>query len=127
VNFALGKIPSGGKSPRKCIYSVAAQETAKHRAQFGWPPVSDVAAVTKPRRQTQAPARISAVSGPTFAILSREDMRRRYCCLTTFFHALVAKIQPDKVVRWCQDVEFLAIFTSCIFREPRAAHFTPAF
>jgi len=25
--------------------SVAAQETAKHRAKFGWPPVSDVAAV----------------------------------------------------------------------------------
>jgi len=56
VNFARGEIPSGGKSPRKCIglYSVAAQETAKHRAKFGWPPVSDVAAVlTKPRRETR--------------------------------------------------------------------------
>jgi len=41
-----------GKSPRKCIYSVPAQETAKDRAKFGWPPVSDVAAVTKPRRET---------------------------------------------------------------------------
>ena len=28
VNFARGDIPSGGKSPRKCIYSVAAQETS---------------------------------------------------------------------------------------------------
>jgi len=34
------------------VYSVAAQETAKHRAKFGWPPVSDVAAVTKARRKT---------------------------------------------------------------------------
>jgi len=33
-----------GKSPRKCIYSVPAQETAKYRAKFGSPPVSDVAA-----------------------------------------------------------------------------------
>jgi len=31
VNFARGKIPLGGKSPRKCIYSVRPQETAKHR------------------------------------------------------------------------------------------------
>jgi len=42
----------GGKRPRKCIYSIPAQETAKHRALLGWPPVSDVAAVTKPRRET---------------------------------------------------------------------------
>ena len=35
VNFAPGKIPSEGKSPRKCIRHVAAQETAKHRAKFG--------------------------------------------------------------------------------------------
>jgi len=34
VNFAPGKIPLGGKSPRKCIYSVPAQETAKHRANL---------------------------------------------------------------------------------------------
>ena len=38
--------------PQKCIYGVPAQETAKHRANFGWPPVSDVAAVTKPRSET---------------------------------------------------------------------------
>ena len=28
VNFAAGKIPSGSKSPQKCIYSVPVQETA---------------------------------------------------------------------------------------------------
>jgi len=52
VNFVRGEIPSGGNSPRKCIYSVAAQETAKHRAKFGWPPLSNIAAVTKPKRET---------------------------------------------------------------------------
>jgi len=53
VNFGPGKILSGGKSPKKCIYNVPAKETAKHRAKFGWPPVSDVAAVTKARRETR--------------------------------------------------------------------------
>ena len=53
VNFAPGKIPSGGKIPRKCIYSVPALETAKHPAKFGWPVVRDVAAITKARRETR--------------------------------------------------------------------------
>ena len=53
VNFALGKFLSGGKSPQNCIYSVSAQETAKHRAKIGVTPVSDVAAVTLPRRETR--------------------------------------------------------------------------
>jgi len=42
-------------------------------------------------------------------------------------HALVAKIQPDKVVRWCPDANFLQFFASCIISEPRAAHLRPAF
>ena len=37
----------------KCIYSVALQKTAKHRAKFVWLPLSDVAAVMKPRRETR--------------------------------------------------------------------------
>jgi len=37
----------------KNVYNiVAAQETAKHRAKFGWLPLSDVAAVTERRRET---------------------------------------------------------------------------
>jgi len=38
-------------------------------------------------------------------------------------YALVAKTQADKIARWCPDGEFLAIFASCIFSEPRAAGF----
>ena len=52
VHFARGKIPSSGKSPQKCIYGVPAQETAKDHATFGWPTVSDVAAVMNTRRET---------------------------------------------------------------------------
>ena len=40
-----------------------------------------------------------------------KDMWRRYRCLTIFFrlsiYALAVKIQPDKVVRWCQNGDFL--------------------
>jgi len=40
-----------GKSLQKCtIYSVPAEEMAKHCAKIGCPLVSDIAAVTKPRR-----------------------------------------------------------------------------
>ena len=42
----------GGKSPRKCIYSVSAQEMAKHRAKFGSRPLSNVGAVMKPTCET---------------------------------------------------------------------------
>ena len=56
---------------------------------------------------------------------------RRHCCLIKFFrlstYDLVAKIQPDKVVRWCPNGEFFAIFCVLYFSEPRAAHFRPAF
>jgi len=33
--------------------SVAVHETAKHHAKFRLPPVNDVAAVTKPRRESR--------------------------------------------------------------------------
>jgi len=53
VNLEPGKIPLRGNSRRKCIYSLPAQVTAKHRAKFGWLPLSDVAAITKPRRESR--------------------------------------------------------------------------
>ena len=52
---------------------------------------------------------ISAVSGPKFAILWGHV--EEILLLNKFFfrlsiRALVAKIQPDKVVRWCQNGDF---------------------
>jgi len=46
------KFRQGQEPPKVCTY-VPAQETTKDRAKFGWPPVSDVAAVTKPRPETR--------------------------------------------------------------------------
>jgi len=109
-----------GKSPGKCIYSVPVQKTAKHRAKFGWPPLSDVAAVTKPWRETHwnllGCSKVTNRSQPLVGRSSPycEDIWGRYCCLTSFFRfsigGLVAKIYPDKVVWWCPDGKFLAIF-----------------
>jgi len=80
----------GGKSHRKCICSIPAQEMPKHRARFGWPPVSDVAAVTKQRRET----RWNFLGCPKLAnrsqqLISRssaycENIWMRYCRLTFF-------------------------------------------
>ena len=67
----------GQESLKMYIYSVPAQETAKHRAKFGWLPLRDVgkgnqaktrsrlkfACVSKTRQQ------ISSVSRPKFTIL----------------------------------------------------------
>jgi len=57
VNFAPGRIPLGGKSAEKGIYSVSAQKTAKHRAKFQFAGVP----------QTGKP--ISGTNGPMLAIL----------------------------------------------------------
>jgi len=56
----------------------------------------------------QTRQQVSAVSRPSSPYY--EDMWRRYRRLIIFFglpiHA-AAKIQPDKVVRWCQNGDFL--------------------
>ena len=80
-----------GKSPRKCIYSLPARETADYRAKFDRPPLSDVSAVTKARRET----RRNLLGCPKFPnryqpLVGRrsphcENMWGRYCCLTSLF------------------------------------------
>jgi len=70
-----------GRQPPKCIHGVPAQEMAKHPAKYCWPPLSDVGAVTKPRRETgwNLPKLLNRSS------LYCEHIWRRYCCLTSFF------------------------------------------
>ena len=75
---------------------------------------------------------ISAANGPKFTILW--DMRRIYCSLTFFFDCryicLSCKVQRDDwqscamVPRWRIFGDFFAF---CIFSEPHAAQFRPAF
>jgi len=48
----LAKFRYGATAAQKCICSLAAQVRTKRCAKFGWIPLSDVAAVTKPRRES---------------------------------------------------------------------------
>jgi len=104
-------------------------------AKFGWRPLLECRAVTMPRRESrsnlQGCPKLANRSQPLGGRSSPhyKDMWGRYRCLTSFFfwlsiHASAAKIQLDKIVRWCQHGDF---FASCIFSEPRAAHFRHAF
>ena len=136
MNFAPGKIPSGGKSPGKCIYSVPlpAQEMVKHCAKFSWPPVSDVAAVMKPTCETHW----NLLACPKLANRSKPlvggslpycgDMWKTYCYLTSFFPIVHTCLSCEDTARQsCAMVPKWRIFASCISSEPRAAHFRHAF
>jgi len=80
-------------------------------------PTTRCRAVTLPRRHThwslQGCPKLPNRSQPLMGWSSPyyENLWRRYCCLTSFFplsiHALVVKIQPDKVVPWCRNGDFL--------------------
>ena len=71
-------------------------------AKFGWRPLLECRAVTKPKRETrwnlQVCPKLTKQSQPLVGRSSPYygDMWRRYCCLTSFFrlaiHALFAKI-----------------------------------
>ena len=73
------------------MYSVPAQKTTKHRAKFSWPPVSDVAAVTKPRREIgENLLGYPKLVNPSQLLVGRstpycENLWGRYCCLISFF------------------------------------------
>ena len=78
--------------------------------------------------QTRQP--VSAVSGPSSPYC--EGMWRRYYCLTSFFpiveiHAQMQRYSPTKLWDGAKMANFCVLFASCIFSEPRAAHFGPAF
>jgi len=105
-----------------------AQPDGRH-AKYRWRPLFNAAVWLTPTTRvpcsntakTRNPLKIAGVppNSPTDQpLVSRsspyyEDIWRRYLttCLTSFFrlsiHASAAKIQPDKVVRWCQNGDVL--------------------
>jgi len=87
-------------------------------AKFGWRPLLECRAVTLPRGESRwnwkGCPKLANRSQPLIArsSLYYDYMWKRYRCLTSFFfrlsiHASAAKIQPDKIVRWCQNGDFL--------------------
>ena len=97
-------------------------------AKFDWRPLvpcSNAAKTPHPLKFAGVPQTnqtVSAASGPKFTILCGHV--EEILLLNKFFfrlsiHALVAKIQPDKVVRWCAYGDFLRNF--CLLYFQRAA------
>ena len=75
-------------------------------------------------RVPQTRQQISAVSRPKFTILwghvEKVSMFNKFFFRLSI-HALAAKIQPDKVVRWCQNGDFLRpVFTASLV--PHISH-----
>ena len=98
----------------------------------------DVRAITKPRPATRwnlpGCRKLTNRSQPLMGQSSPycEDMRRRYCHLTSIFPIVDTRFScEDTAQQSCVMVRrwpfFCIIFASCIFSEPRAAHFRPAF
>jgi len=103
-------------------------------AKFGWRPLLECHAVMLPRHEThwnlQGCPKLRNRSQPLVGRSSPyyEDIWRRYCCLTCFFPIVdtclsckdTAQQSRAMVLRW-------RFFACCIFREPCAVHFRPAF
>ena len=74
----------------------------------------------------QTRQQISAASGPKFTVLSghvEEVLLFNKFFFRLSIHALVAKISSDKVVRWCPDGAFLAIFWVLHFQQATCSKF----
>ena len=61
-----------------------------------------------------------------------KDVWRIYCCLTSFFSdcryvPYLRRYSPTKLCNGAQVANFWRYFASCIFTEPLAPHFRPAF
>jgi len=102
-------------------------------AKFGWRPLVECRAVTLPRRETQwnlqgylkLANRSQPVAGQSSPYY--EDMWRRYCCLTSFSDFTMCLSCEDMARQSCAMVPRRRFSASCIYSEPRAARFTPAF
>ena len=101
-------------------------------AKFGWCPLLECRAVTLPRRETRWISEgCPKLQNRCQPLVGRspyyQHMWGRYCYLASFFwssiRALVPKIKPNKVVRWCRDCDFLRhfcvlYFQTCILNSP---------
>ena len=95
------------------VPNLPAQESAKYRAKFGWPPLTDVGAATKPRRETRW--NLLGCPKPEPTDLSRycEDMWWRYCRLTSFSHCRcmpqLRRYSPAKLCDGAQMANFCVL------------------
>ena len=99
-------------------------------AKFGWRPLLECRAVTLPRREmrwnVQGCPKLANGSQPLVGRSSPyyEDVWRRYRCLKDFFPIVDTCLSCEDTARQSYAmVRKWRFFASCIFSEPRAAHF----
>ena len=100
-------------------------------AKFGWRPLPcSNTARRESRWNLQGCLKLANRSQPLVGLSSPyyADMLRRYRCLTGFFPIVDTCLSCDDAARQsCVMVPKWRFFASCIFSEPRAAHFRRAF
>ena len=129
MNLARGKIPSGDKSCRKCIYGIPGQDKAEHSANLWSTSIerrrcSNKAKTRNPLKFAGVPQtgkRISAANQPKFAILWR-----KYCCLTRFvsdcrYMPSLRRYSPTKLCDGAQMAIF-GDFLRLVFSANRVQH-----
>jgi len=133
-----GKIPPGGKSPQKCIYGVPAQETAKivqSLVGLRWAicRCSNEAKTRNPLKFARVPetgvnrsqplvGRSSPYCGTRGGEIVVYQLFSDCRCMP-----YLRRYSPTKLCDGAQMAYFWRCFASCIFSEPHAAHFRPAF
>jgi len=110
----LAKFRCGQESPKMYIWSTSPGDSQT-------PCIVCLASVERCPKLMKRPQPLVSRSSPYC-----EDTWRRYCCLTSFFqlsiHALVAKIWPHKVVRWCAVGDFFVSFLRPVFPASLVQH-----
>jgi len=103
-------------------------------AKFGWHPLLECHAIMLPRHETrwnlQGCPKLANRSQPLVGRSSPyyENMCRRYRRLTSCFPIVDTRLRCEDTARQsCAMVLKWRFFMSCIFNEPRAAHFRHAF
>ena len=101
-------------------------------AKFGWRPLLQCRAVTLPRRETRWNLQVCPKLGNrSQPLVGRRSPLPEHVEEVLLFNkffwlsicALIAKVLPDKVVRWCQDGVFWRCFASCIFQRAACSTF----
>jgi len=123
VNFAPGKIPLGARARRWQTPCNVWLTSVKQR----W--CSNKAKMQSPVKFAGVPQtrqRMSAVSGPKFTVLLGQV--EEVLLFNNFFPIVYTCLSCEDIARQsCAMVPRWRIFASCIFSQPRAAHFRPAF
>jgi len=123
-----------------CVYCTSAGDGQTSYTEFDWPPVSDIAVVTKPRRETRwnllecpkLPNRSQPLVGQSSSYCW--NIWRRYCCLISFFPIVdmclpcenLRRYSPITLCNGAQIAISCVIFASSFFSKPHAAHFRHA-